>query len=130
MRVKGYEVDYLFCDSYGYNNVSEMLCQYSVKEYKSKKEKFIKDNNIQVLKYKGDEQWGDEIYDELLKLCDQLDTKHVRYLDDFDCELPKDLINKVIDMKVITKENDKYKWSGSRNFQAITINLLKYYENN
>ena len=57
MRVKGYELDYLFC-----NSVAEELTKMSVKEFRAKREKFIKDNNIHVLKYKGDDVWGGFIY--------------------------------------------------------------------
>lgn len=130
MRVKGYELDYLFCNSLGYNNVGEMLCQYSVKKYKELKYKFIKDNNITILRYKGDEKYGDEIYDCLLELKEFLDNRIIKTLYDFETDLPKSLIDLLRDMKVITKEHDRYKWSGSKNYQAITIILLKYYENN
>lgn len=130
MRVKGYEIDYLFCNSLGYNCVADMLCNYSIKKYKELKNKFIKDNSIQVLKYQGDEKYGDEIYDCLLELNDLLDNKRIERLEDIVTELPKSNIDRLRDMKVITKENNRYKWSGSKNYQAITMNLLKYYESN
>lgn len=126
MRVKGYDIDYLFCESIGYKLVSDALCDMTVKEFKAKKYQFIEDNNILVLKYKGDEQWGDEIYDNLMVLNDLLDNNKIRRL--LEIELPDILIKRLKEMNVITKQDGLYKWTGSKNYQAITKNLLKYYE--
>ena len=122
MRVKGYELDYLFC-----NSVAEELTKMSVKEFRAKREKFIKDNNIQVLKYKGDDVWGGFIYDSLLELSDFLENNYVERLEDLKTDLPKTLLTKIREMKVVQKVNGRYKWIGSKNYQALTNMLLKYY---
>ena len=121
MRVKGYELDYLFC-----NSVAEELTKMSVKEFRAKREKFIKDNNIIVLKYKGDDVWGGFIYDNLLELNEFLEVNYIKRLEDLQTDLPRNTFNRLRDMKIIDKINGRYKWVGSRNYQAVTDKLLTY----
>lgn len=144
MRVKGYEIDRMFQKSCGYDNITDMMKglreELTYKKYKGelhrgslnlyveRKNNFIKENNIIVLKYKGTEQWGDFIYDNLLELNDFIDSNYITRLEDFNTEIPKTLLSKIREMKVVQKINGQYKWVGSKNYQAITINLLKYYE--
>lgn len=122
MRVKGYELDYLFC-----NSVADELTKMSVKQLRAKREKFIKDNNIYVLQYKGDDKWGGFIYDSLLELNDFLELKYIKRLEDLQSDLPKTLLTKIREMKIVSKVNGRYKWTGSKNYQALTNMLLKYY---
>lgn len=122
MRVKGYELDYLFC-----NSVAEELTKMSVKEFRAKREKFIKDNNITVLQYKGDDVCGGFIYDNLLELNEFLEVNYIKRLEDLQTDLPKILLTKIREMKIVSKVNGRYKWTGSRNFQALTNLILKYY---
>lgn len=122
MRVKGYELDYLFC-----NSVAEELTKMSVKEFRAKRQKFIKDNNITVLQYKGDDVWGGFIYDNLLELNEFLELNYIKRLEDLQTDLPKILLTKIREMKIVSKVNGRYKWTGSRNFQALTNLILKYY---
>ena len=90
MRVKGYELDYLFC-----NSVAEELTKMSVKEFRAKRKKFIKDNNITVLQYKGDDVWGGFIYDNLLELNEFLEVNYIKRLEDLQTDLPKILLTKI-----------------------------------
>ena len=122
MRVKGYELDYLFC-----NSVADELTKMSVKQLRDKREKFIKDNNIHVLQYKGNDKWGGFIYDSLLELNDFLELKYIKRLEDLQSDLPKTLLTKIREMKIVSKVNGRYKWTGSKNYQALTNMLLKYY---
>ena len=122
MRVKGYELDYLFC-----NSVADELTKMSVKQLRAKREKFIKDNNIYVLQYKGYDKWGGFIYDSLLELNDFLELKYIKRLEDLQSDLPKTLLTKIREMKIVSKVNGRYKWTGSKNYQALTNMLLKYY---
>ena len=122
MRVKGYELDYLFC-----NSVADEVTKMSVKQLRAKREKFIKDNNIYVLQYKGYDKWGGFIYDSLLELNDFLELKYIKRLEDLQSDLPKTLLTKIREMKIVSKVNGRYKWSGSKNYLALTNMLLKYY---
>ena len=122
MRVKGYELDYLFC-----NSVADELTKMSVKQLRAKREKFIKANNIHVLQYKGDDKWRGFIYDSLLELNDFLELKYIKRLEDLQSDLPKTLLTKIREMKIVSKVNGRYKWTGSKNYQALTNMLLKYY---
>lgn len=166
MRVKGCEIDNLFYKSLGCKDILDVLdkfkseleykkftdCYTKAKLlYKERKAKFIKDNNIQLLRFKGDEyQWGDEIYDLIMEIQDYLKSNDVYKQDDLlefikpnfyieqkrkegkpvEFHTPTKLMKSLLDMNVITKQNGVYKWTGSTNYQAITKQILRKYENN
>ena len=52
---------------------------------------------------------------------------YIKRLEDLQTDLPKILLTKIREMKIVSKVNGRYKWTGSRNFQALTNLILKYY---
>lgn len=164
MRVKGCEIDSLFYKTLGYKDITE--CMKGLREeliykkisdvhtqskilYIKRKDKFIKDNNINILEFKGEEyQWGDEIYDLIMEIHKYVNENNVYKQEDLlefikpnfyiekkrkegkpiEFHTPTKLMKSLLDMNVITKTDGKYKWTGSTNYQAITKQILRKYE--
>lgn len=129
MKIGVHEVDYLFVNSIGYKCVADALLFMSVKDYKRRKYKFIKENNLQVLKYKGNNVWGDEIFENLVDLHNYFKYNYVEDLKDIKTDLFYTDLKKLKNMNILTEKDGQIKWTGSVDFQSITNFLLQNNEN-
>ena len=125
MQIRGDEVDYVFIQETSHlNNVAEYMAYYNLKgkEYRARLEKWMKDNNVIEIRYKGEEKktGGDTIFYQLLDIKEFHAYSTYKKMGDY----YNYTISKLKSLGYLVHTSWGWKWKTDKTINTITKEIL------